>query len=403
MDSYPYSLPRGVHQIPLDQLDTRPDAQIDRDLTTSTPVKDEKNIWFFWHSGYETMHPYTKRNVRAWYRRFSKRGWAIRVLDRCPNSPLNVANFLDVNDPAVFPRAFIDGTIGGHHIAQHTSDLVRFPLLVQHGGVYADVGLLMIGDLDRLWTETVANPTSSKEVISFRFENLGLTNYFLCARRNTAFFDRCHRLFLKLWENKTSTEGMCKSPLLKGVPILESPKGFEKDGKTYTKDEASHILTDYITQGQVISLVMGLIDEEEQWNGPAYAAKRIYAIDYMVGSQLINEMTAWNGPRAFELMSLSLPGENEPESADQQQAREIVEACLRRSFAFKLAHGLILTILGDTLGSLWRKHEGSDDVPYTYAHWLRYGILHWTPDEMPSAMEFGPVTPFKVGPLLRDE
>ncbi|KAF7712587.1 Capsule polysaccharide biosynthesis protein [Penicillium ucsense] len=403
MDSCTYPLPpHGVHKIPLDQLDTRPDTEIDHEITHPGPVQDDKNVWFFWHSGYETMHPYTKRNIRAWYRRLSKQGWVIRVLNRQPHSPLNVSHFLDVQDPSIFPQAFIDGTIGGHHIAQHTSDLVRFPLLVTYGGVYADVGLLMIGDLDRLWRETVAKPDSAKEVISFRFEEIGLTNYFLCARRKTPFFERCHRLFLKLWEGRNSTEGMWKSPLLKGVPVLESPKGFEQDGRSYSKEEASHMLTDYITQGQVISLVLGLVDEEGGWNGPEYAAQNIYAMDYMVGSQLINEMTAWNGPRAFELMSLSLPGQGEKESEDQQKAREIVEACLSRSFAFKLAHGLILAILGDTLGSLWRRHEGSDDVPNTYAHWLRYGILHWTQDEIPPAHEFGPFEPFKTGPLLSE-
>ena len=42
------------------------------------------------------------------------------------------------------------------------------------------------------------------------------------------------------------------------------------------------------------------------------------------------------------LMSLSLPKEGDVENAEQKQAREIVEACLQRSFVFKLAHGLIL-------------------------------------------------------------
>lgn len=55
--------------------------------------------------------------------------------------------------------------------------------------------------------------------------------------------------------------------------------------------------------------------------------------------------------------------------------REIVEACLQKSFGFKLAHELILWVFGDTLGSLWRKHEGPDNVPGTYVHWLRHGTM----------------------------
>ncbi|CAI7645020.1 unnamed protein product [Penicillium pancosmium] len=367
MDSL-YPRPQGLHTLSSDQVDLRPDSEVDIDIHHPRPICDDKNVWFFWHSGYETMHPYTKRNIRAWHRRFSKQGWVIRVLNLCPDSELNVSNFLDTSDPETFPRAFTEGTIIGHHAAQHTSDLVRFPLLVKYGGIYADVGLIMIGDLDRLWHATVGDSASPYEVISFKFDGVALTNYFLGSSRNNPFFRRCHQLFLKLWEGKTSTEGMWNSPLLKGV----------------------------------ISLVMGLIDIEGKWNGPEYSAKSIYAMDYMVGSQLINEMTAWDGPRAFDLMSLSLPSNGERESEDQRKAREIVDACLSKSFAFKLAHGLILRVLGDTLGSLWRRHEGSDDVPRTYAHWLRSGVLKWAQNELPPAKEFGTFEPYKKGLLLEE-
>jgi len=147
---------------------------------------------------------------------------------------------------------------------------------------------------------------------------------------------------------------------------------------------------------------MGLVDEEDGWDGPKYVAEHVFAIHYMEGSQLINELTAWNGPEAFRLMSLSLPKEGETETEDQAKAREIVEECLRRSFGFKLAHGLILRVMGDTLGSLWRKHEGSDVVEGTYADWLRYGTVHWCQDGLPKALQFEAVEPFKVGPLLRE-
>lgn len=405
-----YQIPKGVHAIPPDQLDLRPDTEIEHDLLHPKPVLSEKNIWFFWHSGYSTMHPYTKRNIRAWHRRFSKQGWIIRVLDRQPSSPLNITNFLDVTDPNTFPQAFIDGRIGGNYAPQHTSDLVRWPLLLKYGGVYADVGMMQIGDLDSIWNETTGNPDSPFQVLSYNMGGAAgrsLTNYFLASGRNNLFFSRCHRLFLQLWAadgGRVDTEGMHASPLLKGVPLL-TPGGdlsFEENGRVYGNEEVKKMLSDYITQGQVMTQVMGLIDDDEDWNGPKYTAEHVFAIDYMVGSQLINDFTAWNGPRAFELMSLSLPKEGETENSDQRLAREIVEACLQRSFGFKLAHGLILRVMGDTLGSLWRKHEGSDNVPGTYAHWLRHGMIYWCQDSLPERLEFRDIEPFKKGPLLRE-
>ena len=409
MDPQNYPIPAGVHAVPADQLDQRPDSEVDHDLLHPKPISDEKNVWFFWHKGYQHMHPYTQRNIRAWHRRFSKAGWTIRVLDRLPDSPLNVAKFLDVSDPGTFPRTFIDGTIGGDYAPQHTSDLVRFPLLLKYGGVYADVGLIQIGDLDALWRETIGNPASRFDLFSYNaggVEGRGLMNYFLASGRNNPFFARCHRLLLELWAadgGKATTDGMHSSPLLKGVPLLGGWFTIEEEGKIIGAEEAGKMLTDYIIQGQVITMVMGLVDEEDDWDGPRYVAEHVYAFDFMVGSQLINELTAWDGKKAFERMSLTLPKEGEAESEEQKQAREIVEACLQKSFGFKLAHGLILRVFGDTLGSLWRKHEGSDHVPGTYAHWFRHGTMYWVQDSIPPALEFKVIEPIKRGPLLREK
>ena len=408
MDSQDYPVPAGVHVIPSPQLDIRPDSEIDQTLLNPPPITSEKNIWFFWHSGYTNMHPYTKRNIRAWHRRFTKKGWIVRVLDRQALSPLNVANFLDISDPETFPRAFVDGTIGGDYAPQHTSDLVRWPLLLKYGGVYADVGLMQIGDLDRLWNDTVGNPASRFEVLSYNagsVDDRSLTNYFLCSGRNNPLFLRCHKLLLELWAadgGKTSTEGMHSSPLLKGVPLFakDGDLTFEENGKKIGHEEVRRMLTDYIIQGQAMTLVMGLFDEKDNWDGPKYSAEHVYAMDYMVGSQWINELTMWDGKRAFDLMSLQLPKAGEVESEDQKQARGIVEQCLQKSFGFKLAHGLILRVMGDTLGSLWRKHEESDNVPGTYAHWLRHGTMYWCPDEVPPTMDFKVIEPYKRGPLL---
>lgn len=407
-----YPIPNGVHAIPPAQLDLRPDPEIDEDILNPKPVSEsEKNLWFYWHSGFLNMYPYTQRCVRAWHRRFSRQGWVVRVLDTVPGSRSNVDKFLDVTDPELFPKAFIEGTIEGNHAPQHRSDLVRLPLLLKYGGVYADAGMLQIGDLDKLWNDTIANPDSPFEVLSYNMEDRGLTNYFLCSGRNNAFFLRCHRLLLALWAEdggKTSTEGMHSSPLLKGLRMLadDASDGFHDkldNDKWYTKEEFSRMLTDYIIQGQAISMVMATVDAEDGWDGPEYCDKHLYAVDYMVGSQLINDMTAWDGRRAFDLMSLPLTKSGEEESTDQKQAREIVEACLKRSFGFKLATGMILRVMGPTLSSLWRENPGSDDVPGTYAHWLRYGLIHWCQDELPERKRFETMKPIKKGALEADD
>ncbi|KAJ5669443.1 Capsular polysaccharide synthesis [Penicillium macrosclerotiorum] len=405
-----YPLPPGMHVIPSQVLDMRSDVDIDFDLMHPPPVTGTKNVWFFWHSGYETMHPYTQRNVRAWHRRFSKQGWTVRVMDRRPGSKSNIANFLNVTDHTTFPRAFIDENLTGYYALQHTSDLVRWPLLLRYGGVYADVGLMQIGDLDKLWNETIANPDSPYEVLSYTdtSENYySLTNYFLAAMPDNALFERCHRLLLTLWAadgGKTSTDGMHASPLLRGTTLMGGAFTItEEDGTFIGPEEVSRMLTDYIIQGQVATAVMGLVDPESNWDGPKYCVEHFYAIDFMEGSQLINELTSWDGQKAFDLMSLSMPKEKEEgESEAQSKAREIVEACLSRSYGFKLAHGLILRVNKVTLGSLWRDNPGSDIVPGTYGAWLRHGIAYWNQDAVPARVNLPLIPPTKVGRLLQD-
>lgn len=403
-----YPIPAGLHAVLADQLDLRTDDEIDKDLLAPKPITSEKNIWLFWHTGYSRMHAYTQRNVRAWHRRFSKQGWTVRVLDRSEGSPLNISNYLDVDDPRISPQAFREGRIGGGFAPQHTSDLVRFPLLLRYGGVYADTGFIQIGDLDRLWNATIGDPGSPFEVLSYNMgsgEEWALSNYFLCSGKNNALFDRCHRLFLALWAEdggKADTTGMHASPLLKGVPMLEFGAYEDKlDGKKYSAEEASAQLTDYITQGQATSMAMGIVDEEDGWDGPAYVREHVYAVEFLVGAQLINDYTAWDGVLAHRLLNLSLPAPGETERDDQKKAREIVEGCLSRSFGFKLATGIILRMIGPTLSSLWKENEGSDCTPGTYAAWLRFGTERWCPDGIPPNVPFTKTVPIKRGPLLR--
>lgn len=396
----PYPIPKGLRIIPLDQLDLRSDAEVDAIIKSAPPVTSTKNLWFFWNSGYDDLHPYAKRNVRTWHRRFSRQGWTIRVMDLEPESSGYIGNWIDIRNPNNVPMAFTNGVLDGEFATQHYSDLVRFPLLLKYGGIYTDVGFMQIGDLDRLWEETIANPQSPFEVLSYNAggpRDYSLLNYFMGSLPENKFWQACHDLLLKLWEGKANTEGLHGHPLLKGLPLMG--ESFSKSGDT----SLSERLTDYIIQGQAITMVMSTVDKERGWNGPEYVTKKIFAPDYMVGSQLINEYTNWNGVQAFNLMSLKVARLGEPESDDQKLARKIAEDCLTRSFGFKLAHGLIVQVLGPTLGSLWRKHEGSDVVEGTYAQWLRYGMERWCPDHLPQREDYELLEPVKVGSLLREE
>lgn len=403
--TFTYPVPSGTHLLPLSSLDLRPDADIDADLTSPPPPDEHdvrrKHIWFFWHSGYSTMPDYTKRTVRTYHRRFSRAGWVMRVVDCVAGSPLHIRQFVPL-DRANFPAAFLEERVEGRYARQHVSDLVRFPLLLRYGGVYVDVGLMPIGDLDAIWEGTILNQNTEHELFS-HIDNDPLLpmlcNYCLGCLPGNPYIARCHRLLLALWSEhggRTSTDGMHASPLLAAVPIMGGAFEIKDEhGRLVADaDQTGRLLTDYIAQGQIMRLVLGLVDSgddddkdsnKDRWNGPEYLRRKVYAIDFMVGSQFINDLTDWDGRLAYDLLSLPLPapGMLEKEDERQRRAREIVEQCLSRSFAFKLAHGLILRVFGVTLGSLWRDNPGSDTVQGTYADWLRKGMIYLCPDRLP--------------------
>jgi hypothetical protein len=118
---------------------------------------------------------------------------------------------------------------------------------------------MQIGDLDRLWNETIGNANSRFEVIGYNYGGAdlrSLTNYFICSGRSNPFFEPCHWLFVAVWhENggRTSTEGMHASPLLTGLHFM---------GHNLQSTAIEQKLTDCHTHEQVVTSVMGLIDEE---------------------------------------------------------------------------------------------------------------------------------------------
>lgn len=195
-----------------------------------------------------------------------------------------------------------------------------------------------------------------------------------------------------------SIESMPSNPFLKGVPLIWDSLTIKEKGRTIGAKEVSLMSADYVVHAQAMACVMGIIDEEDHWNGPKYVAAHVYSIDHLVGSHLTDEIIRWDGKKTFDLMLLSLPKENDVESAEQKQAREIVKACLQKSFGSKSTHGLIF---GETLGSLWRKHVGSDGVPGTHAHWLKHGTMYGNPDEISPLLYFKVAEPFKAG-MLRE-
>jgi hypothetical protein len=317
-----------------------------------------------------------------------------------------VSNFIDTTSPAVVPEAFTNGTLDGAYAAQHTSDLVRYPLLLKYGGIYLDVGILQFGDLDWLWTEHITNPASPYDFAGFTMgdppDGISIVNFAFIAGRDNPLIRRAHHILLKVWEGKTNTVGGHKHPLVGHVPLMHVPQEVVVDDGDQGKmviDDA--VMTDYAVQIQCMGSAERWLDDENGWDGPKYVREHCWLYSMIIGGFLMDQMTGWNGPRQWELLKQKLPRDSEPETEDQALAKKIVEDLVASSWCLKLGHGFSARLFGaDTLGLLWRKIDGSDCEEGTYAGWMRWAETHCKQDTPLQPLDVPVYEPTMRGKLL---
>jgi hypothetical protein len=358
------------------------------------PAPGSKSIFAFWHAGFDALPPSSMRTVINWHRRFSSLGWTIYVLNTVPGSPLNVSNFIDTSSRSEVPEAFINGTINGTYARQHTSDLIRFPLLLKYGGIYLDVGVLQFGDLDWLWTEHITNPASPYDFAGFTMspppDGISVANFMFMCEAGNPLIRRSHHILLKVWEGKTNTTGAHQHPFVNHVPLMLVPPGASQAA-----------MTDYAIQIQCMGAAQRWKDDDDDWDGPKYVREHCWLYD-MVSSAFSHEVaTNWSSQRQWELLKQKLPRSGEEETEDQALARSIVEHTVSKTWALKLAHGFLVELFGtDTLGVLWRKNEGSDCEDGTYAGWLRWAEVNLKQDHVPKPMDIPVYEPTIKAKLL---
>jgi hypothetical protein len=335
------------------------------------------------------MKPYLMRNVLAWYQRYSSLAWNIYVLDRQEGSPLNVSRFIDLSDPEVVPDVMRDGgSVTGQYSAQHSSDLVRWPLLLKYGGAYLDVGIIMFGDMDRLWDEHIGNPESPLDYAGFTMADtpdaISIVNFWMMSTPDNSLVHRAHRIFLKLWEGKTDTTGAHAHPLVSHVPLLRVPDNLTQSGDdkgAMAIDDAA--MTDYAVQIQAMGSAQRWLDEGAGWDGPSYVRNKCHLLSMIQHAYVNEQLTGWDSAKQHRLFLTPLPSSADGSGTkDQCLARQIIEESVAGSWALKLAHGFSARLFGKpTLGMLWRDDEGSDCKEGTYGGWLRWATVNLKQDE----------------------
>lgn len=166
--------------------DDRSDPDILDSLTKYREVTSEKNVWAFWDKGLEVMPGWCQRNVINWVRLLDS-SWTVRVLDSVPNSPNYMLNYVPASS---LNDAMVTGTMDGTYIGQHSADMVRGACIFAHGGVFMDVGIILIRDLDRICWNELSDPNSPFQVSVPWMFSTTIANHFVAGRKADPFIKR---------------------------------------------------------------------------------------------------------------------------------------------------------------------------------------------------------------------
>lgn len=358
-------------------LDTRTDAEILTSLTKyKAPNHSEKNVWAFWDKGLAASPPWNQRCIISWVRRLGPE-WTVRVLDLVPDSEVNVSKFVDDSH---FPESFLQRKMEGKHKAPHMADLVRLPLVYLYGGIWMDVGFFLFRHLDDLVWDELSDPNTPYEMAGFKLsftpvgyvpESSNIFNGFIAGRKGCVCIKYWHDTFVKLWEGRTTTAGMCKSNLLQHLPKYEPP-ATEHKMPNFMYEQ----FVDYIAQVFCLERLRHIKDTSLGWDGPKYFAENVLLFDCATQVYYAERLTRRDGRKTYNL--LDRPREGVEQGQDWKESESFVEAILNTSSTMKISHGLAMPGR-EYLSEIWDKKENQDDdiKQGTWAAYLRWAGVYY--------------------------
>jgi len=166
--------------------DTRTDEEIIASLSTFVTVASEKNVWAFWDKGVASMPGWSQRNVISWVRLLGP-SWTVRVLDSNPDSPNYALRYVPAS---MMPDSYVRSTMDKRYIGPQSADFVRTAALAVHGGVYLDVGSILIRHLDRMCWDEIMDDSSPFKLCVCSIVKGSAYNFLIAARKGDPFIMR---------------------------------------------------------------------------------------------------------------------------------------------------------------------------------------------------------------------
>ncbi|KAF5010395.1 hypothetical protein FDECE_3447 [Fusarium decemcellulare] len=365
---------------PLPHTDNRTDEEIVDAILNPPPVTTEENVWAFWDKGYDAMPPWQKRNVLGWARILGP-SWSVRVLDLIHGSPANIFNFLDGAD---LPKHLNEGRTTGRYAGANTSDTIRLPCVYQHGGVWMDVGIVLLMHLDQVCWAALKSPRVKFQVAVASgdptLKSGTAENFFIAGRKGNGFIKRWMMILLEAWTGRINNKGIHAHPLFHHLV---------RDGNiTHVFKDATGDKLDYFQAYLAYERLRLLEDPHDGFSGPSYCKNRVLLIDYRefaAGAMLTND----NGPKQMQLFNTRF--DQNQDSEEYKEAKEFFTNILSNAAMLKQYHWRDHDV--PTLADLWDRPENHelDAEPNTFGGYLRYISSRYTQDRTITGLKFPPI------------
>ncbi|POS74340.1 capsule polysaccharide biosynthesis protein [Diaporthe helianthi] len=365
--------PKGTVLIPNTELDTRSDEEIINMVQSSATVpQDERNMWAYWHTGFDSMPPWTKRNVIHWARVLGP-SWTIRVLDNVEGSPHHASHFVPSH---LLPPAMRARAMDGPYSATHSADFVRLPLLFLYGGCWLDVGAILVRSLDDIWAR-LEDPNQPYQFAAFTYETrpgeTSIINTWMMSRKDNELVRRWHDTFLHVWGEGTHCEGLSKHPLLRHLKPYGAPTDALIMNENHEAVTESRAIMDYGAQVHCLERLRDLVDADDKWDGRACIDTTTFLLPALKEMWYYQERTKFLGHRQFELLTTPYDAP-EPQ---RSEAEAFVSDMVANTLIMKFCHGL-KGAMASSLADMWDDPANSDadSAAGTFAEYLRWGTVH---------------------------
>ncbi|KAJ0275887.1 hypothetical protein COL940_008594 [Colletotrichum noveboracense] len=363
----------------VESLDSRSDDEFLKAIESPPPVTSEKNIWAFWHAGLRQMPAWCQRNVIDWSR-ICGPSWTIRVLDVVSDSPSNALNWVKEEDlPEAFTAKKMDGPLG--YTGPHSADFLRGICLYQYGGVWMDVGSILFRSIDDLCWNQLEDTNTPYQVSAPWMYLRGVANHFIGSRKGDPFIKHWHDLFMTLWKDRTSAEGLFAHPLMDHAKDIDMAE-FEARGFAWNWDTPIPQVLEYVAQIMCWMRISTLQEPNGGFDGVEYYGTKVLLFDALWEDWPAEAMIGWNGEELFDLLNTKLDAD--PESEAYQKAYKTVWYLMTSSTMQKVtrAGGMTST---KALGALWdmKENEEKDRETGTFAELMRYGSVHFQHNQEP--------------------